>query len=134
MIGRENVQAALLAIPMELARITNELQAGLQEFHNGNRITGARYVPLTRGNLLNAGPGRLVGWSLRLEGAGPMTVYLRDGRDPSAEAVAVVELGVDLDRGTAWMGPGGVSFGEALWLDAQGVGEVEGAVWLGAVD
>ena len=35
MIGRENTQAALLAIPMELARMTHELKSGLQEFHNG---------------------------------------------------------------------------------------------------
>jgi hypothetical protein len=131
MLFGENIQAALLAIPMELQRITHELQAGLAEFHNGTRLTAARYVPTTRA-LAWGGSGRLVGWSVRATG-GPVTVLLRDGRDSSGDVLAVIDL-VDGEHETVSIGAGGIAFPEALFLDRSGAGVLDGAVWIGAVD
>jgi hypothetical protein len=130
-LGSQNVQAALLAIPMELQRITSELQAGMAEFHNGTRLTAARYVDVGR-RLAWGGAGRLVGWSVRAEG-GAVTLTLRNGRDDSGEIMAVVQLDA-ANPATVWLGPGGVAFGEALYLDVTGPGQLVGAVWIGAVD
>ena len=52
-LGNEKLQAALLSIPLELARITHELKAGLQEFHNGLKVPGGRYVELDAAHLSN---------------------------------------------------------------------------------
>jgi hypothetical protein len=125
----ENVQAALLALPMELQRIGAELSTGLAEFHNGQRVDAARYVDVRRAPLLWGDRCRLVGWSLRPAGVEPASVTLRNGRDDSAEVVAVIELGDTAQ--TAWLG-GGIAVGEALWADVDGT--VEGAVYLGVVD
>jgi hypothetical protein len=127
----EKLQTALLAVPMEMQRIAQELRAGLAEFHNGTRITGARYVPVSR-QLAWGGSGRLVGWSV-LAVDGPVTVQLRDGRDASADVVAIIDL-VAGESETMALSGGGVAFGEALYLDASGAGRLVGAVHLGAVD
>lgn len=131
MFGTENLQAAILALPMELQRITSELRAGLAEFHNGTRITGARYVGVTR-RLAWGGSGRLVGWSVQAVD-GPVRCVLHDGRDASGDVLAIVDL-VDTESDCQWFGPGGVAFGEALYLDVTGAGTLTGSVWLGAVD
>lgn len=127
------MQAALLAIPMELARISSELKAGLAEFHNGSRLTAARYIDVNRGPMAWGGTGRLVGWSVRNAGAEAATLTLRNGRDASDEALAVVELAAG-EAQTVWLGPGGVHFGEALYLEVSAGAELVGAVYLGAVD
>ena len=128
---RENIQAALLALPMELERIRSELQAGLSQFHNGNRVTGARYLPANR-PLVSGGNGRLVGWSVRAAG-GPVSLTLRDGRDGAGDVVAVLELAAGEDS-TETLPGGGVSFGEALSAEVTGGGALQGAFYVGAVD
>lgn len=126
----DNLQAAILALPMELDRIGANITKGLSEFHEGQRITAARYVDVARAPLLWGDRCRLVGWSLRAGGIEPASVTLRNGRDDSDEVVAVVDLG-DVAQ-TVWLGPGGVAVGEALWATVDG--SVEGAVYLGVVD
>jgi hypothetical protein len=126
----ENLAAALLAIPMELERVRTSLEAGLAESHAGTRLEGARYLPVDR-KLAWGGKGRLVGWSVRTVDA-PVTVILRNGRDEGSEPIAVIDLGPDQAQ-TIWLGPTGVFFGEALYLDRTG-GDLQGAVWIGAVD
>lgn len=131
MFMTENIQAALLSLPLELQRMSAELQAGLAQSHAGNRLTGARPVDVTR-RLAWGGPGRLVGWSIRAD-VGAVTLTLRNGRDSTGEVLGTVELATDQSH-TVWMGPGGVDFGEALFLDVTGAGTLVGAVYLGAVD
>jgi hypothetical protein len=131
----ENVQAALLSLPMELERMGAKLASGLSEFHNGNRLTAARYVDVSR-RLVSTGSGRLVGWSLRNSHATDVaTVNIRNSRDASGDIVATLALSGGEDS-SIWLGPGGVDFGEALYLDVTGpgAGSLVGAVWLGAVD
>lgn len=131
----ENVQAALLSLPMELDRIAGKLSAGLAEFHAGNRLTAARYVDVSR-RLVSTGSGRLVGWSLRnTHAADPLVVTVRNSRDASGDVVATLGLSAG-QSSTVWLGPGGVDFGEALFLDVTGAGALSlvGAVWLGVVD
>lgn len=125
----ENVQAALLAIPMELAKIGDELQTGLQETHGGQRIDAARFVDVGRAPLLWGDRCRLVGWSLR-PGAAPASVTLRNGRDDSAEIVACIDL-ADVAV-TVGLPGAGVAVGEALWATVDG--DVTGVVYLGVVD
>lgn len=128
----ENLTAALLSIPMELERTRASLEAGLSEFHNGTRLEGARALTAADRKLAWGGKGRLVGWSVRAVD-GPVTVVLRNGRDEGGEPLAVIDL-VDTESDTQWIGPTGVFFGEALYLDRTGAGRLEGAVWIGAVD
>ncbi len=135
MFGSENVQAAILALPMELERIGARMTAGLAEFHNGQRLTAARYVDVGR-RLVSTGSGRLVGWSMRnAHATDSLTVTVRNSRDASGDVVATLGLGGG-QGSTVWLGPGGVDFGEALFLDVTGAGagSLTGSVWLGAVD
>ena len=135
MFMTENVQAALLSLPMELDRIAGQLSAGLAEFHNGSRLKAARYVDVNR-RLVSTGTGRLVGWSLRNSHAADLlTVNVRNSRDASGDIVATLSLSAG-EGSTVWLGPGGVDFGEALFLEVTGPGALSlvGAVWLGAVD
>lgn len=128
----ENVQAALLSLPMELDRIGAKVAAGLGEFHNGQRITAARYVDVGR-RLVSTGSGRLVGWSVRnAHATDTVTVTVRNSRDASGDVMATFALDAGEDS-TVWLGPGGVDFGEALYLEVDG-GQLVGAVWLGVVD
>ena len=133
MFMTENVQAALLSLPMELERMGAKLQTGLAEFHNGQRLDAARYVDAGRAPLLWGDRCRIVGWSLveDAEAPAPARLVLRNGRDDSAEVVAVVDLDAS-SSSTQWLGPSGVAVGEALW--ATVTGSVAGAVYLGAVD
>jgi hypothetical protein len=131
----ENVQAALLSLPMELERMGAKMSAGLAEFHNGSRLTAARYVDVSR-RLVSTGSGRLVGWSVRnAHASAVLTVNVRNSRDASGDVVATLSLLAGEDS-TVWLGPGGVDFGEALFLDVtgDGAGSLLGSVWLGAVD
>lgn len=134
MFMSENIQAALLSLPMELQRLTTELKAGLQETHAGQRIDAARYVDVGRAPLLWGDRCRLVGWSLREAGDlpdSPASITLRNGRDDTAEVVAVIDLAAG-GHETRWLGPGGVAVTEALWATVEGT--VEGTVYLGVVD
>ena len=132
--SRENTQAALAAIPLELERLVASVQAGLAESHNGNRVDAARYVAGSRLNnaVANSGACRVVGWSVRAVG-GVVALTLRDGRDASADPVGVVDLAAGASE-TVWLGSNGISVGEALYVQRTGAGTVEGSIYLGAVD
>jgi hypothetical protein len=119
---------------MELAKISTDLQRGLAEFANGQRITANRAVGVAR-RLAWGGSGRLTGWSLLNEGAGTVRVTFHDGRDSSGDLLALVVLGAGQSVNEATPGPG-LHFGEALWLQvtAPKADDLLGAVWLGAVD
>lgn len=135
MIGsKENVTAAVLAVPMELAKISTDLQRGLAEFSNGVRVTAGRAVPITR-RLISNGSGRLTGWSLLNDGAGTVRVTFHDGRGPEGDLLAVVVLAAGEDVTAATPSPG-LHYGEALWAEvtAPEADDLVGAVWLGAVD
>lgn len=115
-----------------------EMFMGLSEWQNGNRITGARSVTLDPAIFtprIVASPGRLVGWSMYAEG-GSLKVRLRDSRSAGdGDTVAAISLTADGSPSTHWFGPGGISFGEGLWLEkVAGTGTLIGAVWLGARD
>lgn len=113
--------------------VRNDVRAGLAETNRAVRLTGARYLPLpASAQLMWGGQGRLVGWSAQATG-GPVRLVLRDGRDTSADVVAVVDL-ADGEHDRTWFGPGGVSFGEALYCERTGTGGITGALYLGAVD
>ena len=131
-LSTDNVAAALLAVPMELQRITSELRAGLTEYHNGQRITGDRYIPAGGRAMAWGGAGRLTGWSVQAVG-GPVKVLLRDGRTADGEVLAVIDL-VEEESDTQSLSRGGVAFPEGLYLDRSGAGTLLGAVWIGAVD
>lgn len=133
----DKIAAAIAAIPLELERVRDELTEGLQQFHNGVPLQGARYVPVgaTGRTMAWGGSGRLVGWSLRATG-GPVTVVIRDARNlDSGDPFAYIEL-TDASSSNLWFGPGGISFVEGLYVQqvAPGAGVVQGAVYLGAVD
>lgn len=133
----EKLLAAIAALPLAFEQMSAELATGLQSFHNGVPLQAARYVPVGAAggrSLACAAAGRLVGWSLRATG-GPVTVVLRDSRTEAGDAIAYVEL-ADNDSETVWLGPGGVSFVEGLYVQtvSAGAGVIQGAVWLGAVD
>lgn len=137
MMREDKIAAALAALPLELERIKDTLSTGLRESNNAVPLQGARYVGVgTAGGRTMAwgGSGRLVGWSLRATG-GPVTVVLRDSRTDTGDVIAYVEL-TDASSDTQWFGPGGISFGEGLYVQAiaPGAGVIQGAVWLGAVD
>lgn len=139
MRSTDQLVAAIEAIPLQFARMQAELTQGLQESHNGQLLLGARplQVGATGANTLAwAGPGRLVGWSVRATG-GAMTVLIRDARSDSGDILAAIELAAGQAQ-TIWLGPGGVSFGEGIYVQAvqavPGNGAIQGAVYLGAVD
>ena len=128
----ERVHEAIVEATMAVARNTAELQAGLQQFHNGQRLTAARYLPVAGRQLASTGVGRVVGWSVRsTSSTGGATVVLRDGRNDDADPLGVIVLAAG-EAQTVWLGPAGVQFSEALWLDRDG--DVDGAVYLGGVD
>lgn len=135
-LSKNNLEAALLAIPMELERIRAQLEAGLAETHNGLRIQGARYLPVGgRPEAWNAA-GRLVGWSVHNPAPYPVIVYLRDGQDTFGDRVVGI---IDLDAGetqTVSLGGPGVFFTAGLYLDRQAEGNqpLVGAVYIGVTD
>lgn len=130
----ERIAHALEQLPIELEKGRTELQVGLAQYANGNRLTGARPAVIGAAGrpLLSAGSGRLVGWSVHATG-GAATIVLHDSRDASGDTIAAIELAAGTSQ-TIWAGPGGVSFGEGLYAAITGAGAVEGSVWIGAVD
>ena len=141
MTWQDELREAIAAIPLTLDRMTSELSVGLGEFHNGVRLKGARNVVVGAAGrtLAYAGTGRLVGWSLQADG-GAVEVRVRDGRDAGGDVLAVLRLADDTGElptnDTQWLGPGGVSFTEGLYVevDPDSDGTLVGSVWLGAVD
>lgn len=130
-LGNDKLQAALLSIPLELARVTQELKAGLQEFHNGNRLQAARFLDVSR-RLGSNGSGRLLGWSL-YAASGDVVVRFRNGNGGELISVAKLTGG---STSTHTLPESGVSFTEGLYFDVTGAGadSLEGAAYAGAHD
>ena len=134
MTWQDDLAQVVAQIPIELERVRTELATGLQQFQNGTRLQGARYVPVGSGgrNLAWAGQGRLVGWSLRATG-GAVSVDLHDSRDDSGDTIVTIDLATGTSQ-TIWLGPGGVSLVEGLRVVPSGAGVLTGSVFIGAVD
>jgi hypothetical protein len=127
----ERVAEALL----EVEKHSSIIASGLTQFNRGQRLTGARSLPVTAHGRLWGGLGRVVGWSVYAKG-GPVEVLIRDSRvSADGDVIGGFNL-VDGEESTQWMGPGGVSFGEGVFLDVQAgaLANLRGAVWIGAVD
>lgn len=127
----ERVAEALL----EVQKHTAQVAAGLTQFNNGVRLTGARPLPVNTHGRLWGGSGRLVGWSVYAKG-GPVEVLVRDSRVGGAgDPLSGFNL-VDGEESAIWLGPGGVSFGEGIFLDLQAgaLTALRGSLWIGAVD
>jgi len=128
-----DVGLAVARVALELERTRDALAVGLQAFHNGQRLQGARATDVGPGGRRGTtGSGRLVGWSLRAVG-GALAVTLRDSRDDSGEVLATINLAADATH-TVWLGPGGISFSEGVRIVQSGAGTLEGAIYTGAVD
>jgi hypothetical protein len=132
-----NAQTIIDHVAGEIAgseqRILSRVAAGLTETRNGLRVAAARPVPIIPNRPVNSGPARLVGWSVRASG-GPATLTVYDSRDDSGDVLAVVQLATDGATGNHWMGPAGVSAGEAVSVYVTGAGTVTGSLYLGSVD
>jgi hypothetical protein len=119
----------LFALQGEKIRAT--IAAGLTETTNAVRLQGARVVQLRPGaTVAHAGRGRLVGWSVRSDAGGTLTLH--DGRSTDADVLAVIQLAAG-GAHTVWFGPGGISITEAVYLSAPAV-VTSGALYIGAVD
>lgn len=127
----ERVTEALLEIEQHSAQVA----AGLAQWQNGMRLRGARPIDASRHPRLWGGEGRLVGWSLYAKG-GPVELLIRDARVAgTGDPLAGFNL-ADGEDTTQWLGPGGVSFGDGVYLDVQNGNftNLRGSVWIGAVD
>lgn len=140
-MSEKDVLAAIAGIPMEFERVRDELAEGVIQYHNAIPLQGARVITVgTAGGpglpggrtLACAAAGRLVGWSLRATG-GHVTVVMRDGRDIGGDPIGYCELD-DTRSETIWLGSGGISFTDGLYVQVLGAGTAQGAVYLGAVD
>lgn len=121
---------------IDYVRWAMQLQADLAQSLGGVMLRGARPVPLgTAANSSSrptSSPGRLVGWSVReTSGAAAATVRLFDGRDTSGTLLATLQLTSGQSHQN-WLGGSGVSITDALYVDITG--QIEGSVYLGAVD
>lgn len=135
-----DVVEAIQAVPVELERVAAELRAGLSQFQGSTRLQAARVVPVGAAggrDLVSAGEGRLLGWSLRATDD-HVTVALRNSRGPSGDLIGYVELPATSTvpaAETVWFGPGGVSFTEGVYVEiVTTAGTCQGVVYLGAVD
>lgn len=130
----QDTLAQQLATIVEKVQLDHEkIAAALVQTNNGNRLRAARPLPAGIGGrpLLWAGAGRLVGWALTATAA--TTITLRDSRDTTGDAIASIAIPAG-GSAQLWMGPGGVSFGEGLFVDANPATSFTGSIWLGAVD
>jgi hypothetical protein len=121
----------------EGARVRAVIESGLTATNTANRLRGARAIPID-GRALAVGwgaQGTLMGWSLRNTGASNVTVNFRDGRSTDGDLIGTVILGQNSAWmiQTAWFGPGGVSFGEALFIEVTG-GTIAGSAYIRAHD
>lgn len=120
------------AVALEAQKTRVEMSAAFAQTQRGLVIQGARPRPVVRNAINNNGGGRVVGWSLQATG-GPVRVLLHDSTDASGDVVAVIDL-VDQENQTQWLGPGGISFVDALYVECTGAGTLVGSTYLGAVD
>jgi len=109
----------------------DEIRAGFAETSDALAINGARVLPLDGRALAlgNSGPCRVLGWSVRNNGAAPATLTLHDGRDAAADVTGTCVLAAGASH-TSWFGPGGFAITDALFLEVAG-GPLAGAVYLG---
>lgn len=117
----------------EGARVRALIEAGLTQTLNGQRITGARPVPIAAGGRLATGRGRLTGWSLRetAGAAATVTVYAAaDGLDP-ASIIATVPLAANAGS-THFPSNPGIFYAEGVFVVVTGA--VTGALHFAAVD
>jgi hypothetical protein len=131
----DKINAEVAEALLEVHKSTAQVAAGLAQWQNGNRLTGARPLQINGHGRLWGGSGRLVGWSIVSIG-GPVTILIRDSRAAgNGDVLAVLDV-VDTESETQWFGPGGISFGEGVFLDVQSgsLATLKGSVWLGAVD
>jgi hypothetical protein len=127
---------------LEVQKHTAQVAAGLAQFNNGIRLEGARPRDASAHQRIWGGIGRLVGWSLYAKG-GPVELLIRDARvSGTGDPLAGINL-ADGASSVHWLGPGGVGFGDGVYLDVQGAdatsiaasfAKLRGTIWLGAVD
>jgi len=132
-IGEHLVEKLTSTIVQEAEKTRIALSSAFAESLRGQRITGALPRPITPNAINYSARGRLVGWSLRVDTAAA-TVNLYDG--PAADASRYLGT-VELAAGTSsaqWLGPGGVSITDGVFVEVIGTGTVTGALWIGAVD
>jgi hypothetical protein len=117
----------------ESAKIRVALEEGFRGSLRGTRLTGALPRPVQANAANYVAPGRLVGWSIRAT-VGEVVLNLYDGpaADP-ARFLAAVDLPVGGSQ-SVWLGPGGVSFVDGVYVEVTGGGTPVGALWIGAVD
>jgi hypothetical protein len=120
------------AISLEALRTREAVATAFAQTQRGLVVQGALARSVVGGAVNINGGGRLVGWSLLATG-GPVRIVLHDGRAPDADVIAVIDL-ADSENQSQWMGPGGVSFTEALYVETSGTGALTGALHIGAVD
>ncbi len=129
---------AMTEVALTLDKIRSTLAASLEQTHNAVRLRGARCIGVGNkdGRAMAWGAaGRLVGWSIRAVDK-PATVALRDSRRAGqGEVVAFIDLPSASSTQTIWLGPGGVSFTDGLYLEVLTAdATVQGSVYVGAVD
>lgn len=129
MTARDDALAAVLHL--EFAGLREQLAGPLDQFADGLRVRGARALDVSKRQMIWGGRGRLMGWTLRGINA-TVAVNLHDGRDNSGQLIGTVSVGLNSawNQSSVWFGPGGVHFGEALFLDLIGTGTVSGAVYI----
>lgn len=109
------------------------LEAGFRSSLRGTRLTGALPRPVQANAANYVAPGRLVGWSIRAD-SGEVVLNLYDGPAPDpARFLAAIDLPTGGSQ-SVWLGPGGVSFVDGIYVESTGAGSPVGAVWIGAVD
>jgi hypothetical protein len=122
------------AVVSEGDKTRTEMSAALAQSVRGQRIQGALPRKVTPNATVYSAGGRLVGWSVKAD-AGPVEIIVHDGHDASGDVIAVIDL-QDQENQTQWLGPGGISFVEGLYIECNGTGAagLVGPVYLGAVD
>lgn len=119
-------------VSLEGERTRDAVRAGVAGTNAALRLRGARNRPIYANSLVWGDTGRLVGFSLReSSGSAPATVTWYDSHDAGGDLVATASLPAG-GSVTHWFGPGGVSFGDGLFVAVTGA--VAGTTYLGAVD
>jgi hypothetical protein len=125
----EDKVADFARVAAEEGEKTRAVLGGIQ---GGLRPDGALYRRINRNGVHWTGAGRLVGWSVLATG-GPVRVICHDGLTADGEAFAVIDL-TDGESETVWLGPGGIRFGNGLFLEQTGAGALTvGAIYVGGI-
>lgn len=117
---------------LEVLTAFDRLRTTLSVSNLAVALQGAEVRPVRTGAVstqVSGSAGRVMGWSFRETAGGNATLYLRDGRDASADVVTVIQLGAHESTRDSYF-PGGLSFVQGLYLDVA-VGAIEGSVYLG---